>query len=162
MRLIAGASVPLVVGAISVLMGIAGIAGTRAWVRRATGTMRDRSYFFWSLGIFGLLPAWLVVFVYLIPTNVSVGGHGRGERNDGSASPTSRERAHAPPVDRLSTGCDTAAARQLTDEARARYRSQRHPVRHGRGRAVARSSPGSHECDDQSEQQRKPGREHRP
>jgi hypothetical protein len=78
MRLIAGASVPLVVGAISVLMGIAGIAGTRAWVRRATGTMRDRSYFFWSLGIFGLLPAWLVVFVYLIPTNVSVGGHGRG------------------------------------------------------------------------------------
>jgi hypothetical protein len=48
----------VVVGAISILAGVAGVIGTRAWIRRPTTTDGNNSYLFWSLGILAVLPAW--------------------------------------------------------------------------------------------------------
>jgi len=72
----AGTGGPIVVGAISVLVGIVGIIGTRAWIRRPTTAGQDNAYLFWSLGILAVLPAWLVVLVYLIPSSLDVRTHG--------------------------------------------------------------------------------------
>jgi hypothetical protein len=70
--------VAIVVGAVSVLAGVTGVIGTRAWIRRPTTRDGDNSYLFWSLGILAVLPAWLVVFVYLIPSSLGVRTHGTG------------------------------------------------------------------------------------
>jgi hypothetical protein len=67
--------VAIVVGAVSVLAGVTGVIGTRAWIRRPTTRDGDNSYLFWSLGILAVLPAWLVVFVYLIPSSLGVRTH---------------------------------------------------------------------------------------
>jgi hypothetical protein len=66
----AGTGGPIVVGAISVLLGLVGIIGTRAWIGRPTGPAHDRVYLLWALGILAVLPAWVVVFVYLIPSGI--------------------------------------------------------------------------------------------
>jgi hypothetical protein len=70
--------VAIVVGAVSVLAGVTGVIGTRAWIRRPTTRDGDNSYLFWSLGILAVLPAWLVVFVYLIPSSLGVRTHATG------------------------------------------------------------------------------------
>jgi uncharacterized membrane protein YsdA (DUF1294 family) len=67
----------VVVGAISILAGVAGVIVTRAWIRRPT-TTNGKSYLFWSLGIVAVLPAWLVLFVYLIPSGLGGRTHVSG------------------------------------------------------------------------------------
>jgi hypothetical protein len=68
----------VVVGAVSILTGVAGVIGTRAWIRRPTTTDGNNSYLFWSLGILAVLPAWLVLFVYLIPSGLGGRTHVSG------------------------------------------------------------------------------------
>lgn len=52
---------------ISILVGVVAIVATRASVRRleADGAPRD-PHVYWSLGLAGVLPAWLVLFVTLL------------------------------------------------------------------------------------------------
>ncbi|HXH81766.1 MAG TPA: hypothetical protein VNN07_02440 [Candidatus Tectomicrobia bacterium] len=73
----AGAGTPLAVSAVSVVVGIAGIIATRAWIARSRDA-RDSPHLSWSLGILAVLPAWLVAFVYLIPPGSDVRAHRAG------------------------------------------------------------------------------------
>ena len=51
----------------SLLLALAGVLATRAGLNRlATGSARDL-HVYWALGLLALLPAWLVVFVTLLP-----------------------------------------------------------------------------------------------
>jgi hypothetical protein len=72
----AGTGAPLAVSAISILVGIAGIMATRAWIQRPASASRDSPYLLWSLGILAVLPAWVVAFIYLIPSSIDVRAHG--------------------------------------------------------------------------------------
>src|SRR4030095_86893 len=93
----------VVVGAISILAGVAGVIVTRAWIRRPT-TTNGNSYLFWSLGIVARLPGWPVFVVLRAPggrrradscqrrRTVVVFDHPRPHRRDherGSAAPLS-------------------------------------------------------------------------
>ncbi len=52
---------------ISMFVGIAGILITRASLRRlAAGSVPRDAHVYWGLGLAGVLPAWLVVFVTLL------------------------------------------------------------------------------------------------
>ena len=63
------------VGVLSVFGGLAGIIGTRAFVRRPRGLAHESLSVVWSLGILAVLPAWLVAFIYLIPSGHSAPAH---------------------------------------------------------------------------------------
>jgi len=60
---------PFLIGTVSVLMGFVGIITTWVWMRRlySAAPNQHNAYFSWSLGILAVLPAWLLVFVHLIP-----------------------------------------------------------------------------------------------
>ncbi len=62
----------LVIG-VSLLAGVLGSAATRALVHRlAAGGRAQDPYVSWSLGLAGLVPAWLIAFVGLLGTTPGV------------------------------------------------------------------------------------------
>jgi hypothetical protein len=68
----------IVVGVVSIVAGLIGIFGTRAWTRRRAAIVQDEAHGFWLLGIVAVLPAWLVVFVYLLPSGPGMRTHPAG------------------------------------------------------------------------------------
>jgi hypothetical protein len=70
--------VAFAVGAVSVLVGVAGVIGTRVWIGRPSTRDGDNAYLFWSVGLLAVLPAWLIAFIYLVPSSLGVRTHAAG------------------------------------------------------------------------------------